>query len=193
MSGILETIKDQLEGCSDAVYQSISVHGHTCLLIYIPSIIDSKTLHESIALPLKTEAEAKLEWPNFLERLDQGIVFPIQYLKAFDLQKIVDMIVAGKVVLCIEDLPYVYYFEITQYQRSVTESQNELVVIGPQEAFIEDIETNLSLIRHKIKHPDLKTIHYTIGKYTKTDVYVVYIEGLYKKKFLLRLNRNLMK
>lgn len=54
---------------------------------------------------------------EFLERLDQGVVFPIHYLKAFDLQKIVDMIVAGKVVLCIEDLPYVYYFEITQYQK----------------------------------------------------------------------------
>lgn len=192
MSGILETIKDQLEGCSDAVYQSISVHGHTCLLIFLPSIIDSKTLHESIALPLITEAEAKLEWPDFLERLDQGVVFPIPYLKAFDLQKIVDLIVAGKVVLCIEDLPYVYYFEITQYQkRSVTESQNELVVIGPQEAFIEDIETNLSMLRHKIKHPDLKTVHYSIGKYTKTDVYVVYIEGLYKKEVLAEIKQKL--
>lgn len=128
---------------------------------------------------------------GFLERLDRGAVFPIPYLKEFDINKAVDLIVAGKVVLYFEELPYVYYFEITQYQkRSVTESQNELVVIGPQEAFIEDIETNLSLLRHKIKHPDLKTIHYTIGKYTKTDVYVVYIEGLYKKKFLLKLKSN---
>jgi spore germination protein len=192
MSGILETIKEQLEGCSDAVYQSISVHGHSCFLIYISSIIDSKTLHESIAFPLKTEADAKLEWSNFLERLDQGVVFPIPYLKAFDLQKIVDLIVAGKVVLCIEDLPYVHYFEITQYsKRSVTESQNELVVIGPQEAFIEDIESNLSMLRHKIKHPDLKTVHFIIGKYTKTDVYVVYIEGLYKKEVLAEIEQQL--
>lgn len=117
MSGILETIKDQLVGSSDTVYQNISVHGHTCQLIYLPSIIDSKTLHESIALPLITEANAKLEWPDFLERLDQGVVFPISYFKMYDLQKIVDLIVAGKVVLYIEDLPYVYYFEITQYQK----------------------------------------------------------------------------
>lgn len=129
---------------------------------------------------------------GFLERLDRGAVFPIPYLKEFDINKAVDLIVAGKVVLYFEELPYVYYFEITQYQkRSVTESQNELVVIGPQEAFIEDIETNLSLLRHKIKHPDLKTIHYTIGKYTKTDVYVVYIEGLYKKEVLTEIEKQL--
>lgn len=65
MSGILETIKEQLEGCSDAVYQSISVHGHSCLLIYIPSIIDSKTLHESIALPLKKKQKQSWNGRNF--------------------------------------------------------------------------------------------------------------------------------
>jgi spore germination protein len=192
MSGILETIKEQLTGCSDAVYQSVRLHGQPCLLIYIPSIIDSTSLHEDIALPLKSEEKAMLNWSDFLERLEQGTVFPIPSLKSFDLNKTVDLIVAGKAVLCIEGLPYVYYFEITLYQkRAVTESQNELVVIGPQEAFIEDIGTNLSLLRHKIKHPDLKTVHYTIGKYTKTDVYVVYIEGICKEEILAEIDQKL--
>lgn len=192
MSKILETIKEQLAGCSDAVYQSLLIHGHSCLLIYIPSIVDSQSLHENIALPLKNEANTEGDGPGFLERLDQGTVFTIPYIKSFDLKKTVDLIVAGKAVLCIEELPYVYYFEITQYQkRAVSESQNELVVIGPQEAFIEDVETNLSLLRHKIKHPDLKTVRYTIGKYTKTDVYVVYIEGLCKKEVLAQIEQGL--
>lgn len=192
MSGIIETIKEQLEGSSDAVFQSIRLHGHSCHLIYIPFIVNSLSLHKDIALPLRNEANSEHKWSDFLERLDRGAVFPIPYLKEFDINKAVDLIVAGKVVLCFEELPYVYYFEITQYQkRSVTESQNELVVIGPQEAFIEDIETNLSLLRHKIKHPDLKTIQYTIGKYTKTDVYVVYIEGLYKKEVLAEIEKQL--
>lgn len=85
-----------------------------------------------------------------------------------------------------------YYFEIAHYQkRAVSESQNELVVIGPQEAFIEDIQTNLSLLRHKIKHADLKTKHFAIGKYTKTDVYLVYLEGLCKPKILAEMEQKL--
>ncbi|MDH6477963.1 spore germination protein [Paenibacillus sp. PastH-2] len=48
--------------------------------------------------------------------------------------------------------------------RAVSESQNELVVIGPQEALIEDVATNLSLLRHKIKHADLKTKHFFISE-----------------------------
>lgn len=193
-ASILENIKEQLTGCSDAVYQSIIVYGHTCMLVYIPSIVDTLSLQEFVSSPLKSEANSEPDWPNFLERLDRGSAFAIPYIKVFDSDRAVELIVSGNPVLCIEGLPYLYYFEIAHYQkRSVSESQNELVVIGPQEAFIEDIDTNLSLLRHKIKHADLKTKHFSIGKYTKTDVYVVYIEGLYKPELLASIEDTLRK
>ncbi|KHL97236.1 spore gernimation protein GerA [Paenibacillus sp. IHB B 3415] len=189
---ILELIKEQLTDCSDAVYQSIHVHGHACMLIYIPAIVDMLSLQEFVASPLKSEANSEPDWPQFMEHLDRGSAFVIPYMKAFHPDRAVELIVSGNPVLCIEGLPYVYYFEITQYQkRAVSESQNELVVIGPQEAFIEDVQTNLSLLRHKIKHADLKTKHFSIGRYTKTDVYLVYIEGLCKPEILAEMEEKL--
>ncbi|CAH1191355.1 Spore germination protein A1 [Paenibacillus auburnensis] len=185
---ILDGIQEQLAGCSDAVYQSINVYGHSCMLIYIPSIVDTLSLQEFVSTPLKSEANSEPDWPRFLERLDYGSAFAIPYIKVYDLDRAVELAVSGNAVLYIEGLPYLYYFEITHYQkRAVSESQNELVVIGPQEAFIEDVATNLSLLRHKIKHADLKTKHFSIGKYTKTDVYLVYIEGLYKPEILAEI------
>ncbi|NQX44152.1 spore germination protein [Paenibacillus tritici] len=189
---MLELIKEQLTDCSDAVYQSINVYGHSCMLIYIPSIVDTLSLQEFVATPLKAEANAKPNWPEFMERLDHGSAFAIPYIKAYHPDRVVDLIVGGNPILSIEGLPYVYYFEIAHYQkRAVSESQNELVVIGPQEAFIEDIQTNLSLLRHKIKHADLKTRHFSIGKYTKTDVYLVYLEGLCKPEILAEMQQKL--
>ncbi|MEK3671622.1 spore germination protein [Paenibacillus sp. FSL R10-2771] len=189
---ILELIKEQLTDCSDAVYQSIHVYGHACMLIYIPAIVDMLSLQEFVASPLKSEANSEPDWLQFMERLDRGSAFAIPYMKAFHPDRAVELIVSGNPVLCIEGLPYVYYFEITQYQkRAVSESQNELVVIGPQEAFIEDVQTNLSLLRHKIKHADLKTKHFSIGRYTKTDVYLVYIEGLCKPEILAEMEEKL--
>ncbi|WP_342422766.1 spore germination protein [Paenibacillus sp. FSL E2-0178] len=189
---ILELIKEQLTDCSDAVYQSIHVYGHSCMLIYIPAIVDMLSLQEFVSSPLKSEANSEPAWPQFMERLDRGSAFAIPYMKAFHPDRAVELIVSGNPVLCIEGLPYVYYFEITQYQkRAVSESQNELVVIGPQEAFIEDVQTNLSLLRHKIKHADLKTKHFSIGRYTKTDVYLVYIEGLCKPEILAEMEEKL--
>ncbi|ETT63103.1 GerA spore germination protein [Paenibacillus sp. FSL R7-277] len=189
---MLELIKEQLTDCSDAVYQSINVYGHSCMLIYIPSIVDTLSLQEFVATPLRAEANAEPHWADFMERLDHGSAFAIPYIKAYHPGRVVELIVSGNPVLSIAGLPYVYYFEIAHYQkRAVSESQNELVVIGPQEAFIEDIQTNLSLLRHKIKHADLKTKHFAIGKYTKTDVYLVYLEGLCKPEILAEMEQKL--
>ncbi|WP_379127157.1 spore germination protein [Paenibacillus sp. sgz500958] len=192
MDQILDNIHMQLENCEDAVYQTFRVHGRSCVLIYIPSIVDIVKLDDSIALPIKEEANSENDWPGFMKQVDGGTAFSIPYDKVMDLGQVANLVVAGNAVLCMEDQPFTYYFKITRYEkRAVSESQNELVVIGPQEAFIEDIETNLSLLRHKIKHPDLKTKHFSIGKYTKTDVYVVYIEGLPKPGIIDEIERKL--
>ncbi|WP_340023349.1 spore germination protein [Paenibacillus sp. FSL K6-1096] len=189
---ILQLVREQLTDCSDAVYQSIRIYGHLCMLVYIPSIVDMHNLQEFITTPLKSESDSKRDWPDFIERLELGSAFAVPYMKSYHPERAAERIVSGNPVLCIEGLPYVYYFDIVRYQkRAVSESQNELVVIGPQEAFIEDIHTNLSLLRHKIKHPGLKTKHFTVGKYTKTDIYLVYIEGLCKPEILSELEEKL--
>lgn len=98
---------------------------------------------------------------------------------------LVDDIVIGNAALHVEGMSGMIIFSIQNYQkRSVPESTNEVVVVGPQEAFIEDINVNMSLLRHKIKHPDFKMIKFTIGKYTKTEVFVIYIQGLCKPDIL---------
>ncbi|WP_150275937.1 spore germination protein [Paenibacillus tepidiphilus] len=189
---ILDRIKEELAGCSDAVYQSINLYGHACALIYIPSIVDMICLQQYVTLPLKNEANGEPDWGRFLERLDHGSAFAIPYFKVVETGRAVELVVSGNALLCLEDLPYIYQFGLTQYsKRSVSESQNELVVVGPQEAFIEDVNTNLSLLRHIIKHSDFKTMHFTIGEYTKTDVYLVYIEGLYEPAILEEISRKL--
>lgn len=188
----LELLKRRLTGCSDAVYQSISIQGHSCILIYIPNIIDMMSLQQYIAAPLKSASNAETGWAHILERMDRGSAFAIPYYKLYHPEEAAERVVSGNVVLCIDELPFSYYFDIRQYQkRSVTESQNELVVVGPQEAFIEDVHTNLSLLRHKIKHADLKTKQYTVGRYTKTDIIVVYIDGLYKPEVLTEIENHL--
>ncbi len=48
---------------------------------------------------------------------------------------------------------------------------------GPQEAFNETLRTNTSLIRRKIKHENLRIESVVVGKFTKTEVNVVYIKG----------------
>lgn len=63
-------------------------------------------------------------------------------------------------------------------RRSVQEPQTEAVIRGPREGFTESLRINTALIRFKIKTEKLKLIDMVIGKVTKTDVAIAYIENI---------------
>ncbi len=77
--------------------------------------------------------------------------------------------------------------------REVSEPVTESVIRGPREAFTETMRTNTALIRRKIKDPNLWVKSRIIGKYTKTDVSIMYINGIANdkvvKEVLTRLDR----
>lgn len=63
-------------------------------------------------------------------------------------------------------------------KRSVAEPETESVVRGPREGFTENFRTNTSLLRRKIKSPQLRMEHMTIGRKTLTNVCIAYLEGV---------------
>ena len=68
--------------------------------------------------------------------------------------------------------------------RSIAEPPTSMVMRGPREGFVEDMKVNLTLLRKRLKTPNLKTINITVGKYTNTAVAVCYIEGIAQQRIV---------
>ncbi len=62
--------------------------------------------------------------------------------------------------------------------RSIAEPPTSMVMRGPREGFVEDLKVNITLLRKRLKTPNLKIINITVGKYTNTAVAVCYIDGI---------------
>jgi spore germination protein KA len=62
--------------------------------------------------------------------------------------------------------------------RGVTETSTQSVIRGPKEAFSESIRTNTALIRRKVKSPKLWLEEIIIGEVTKTEVGIMFINGI---------------
>lgn len=179
----INLIKIQFKDISDIVYKSFHIYNHSCVIAYIPSIVDNDVLRDYITRNLVNEKTSN--WSNFVISLNKGEAFNIPYEQVKSANEAASLITCGNVILIFDDHPTMYAFNIVRYStRTVTESQNEMVIIGPQEAFIEDIQINLSLLRHRIKHTDLKVREYQVGKYTKSKIYIIFVEGLYKPEVL---------
>ncbi|WP_158735293.1 spore germination protein [Alteribacillus sp. YIM 98480] len=63
-------------------------------------------------------------------------------------------------------------------QREVSIPETEFSVIGPQEAFVEKLETNIFLIRKRLPIEDLRIRKLKIGTLSSTETAVFYIDGI---------------
>ncbi|WP_394233909.1 spore germination protein [Niallia oryzisoli] len=75
--------------------------------------------------------------------------------------------------------------------RSVTEPQTEQVVRGPRDGFTESIRTNTALVRRRIRDPQLRIEGMQIGKKSKTDINIVYLEGTVKEGLVKEVKKRL--
>ncbi len=62
--------------------------------------------------------------------------------------------------------------------RDVTEPANEPAIRGPRESFVETSQVNTSMLRRKIYNKDLTFETITLGKTSKTKVYISYIKEI---------------
>lgn len=77
--------------------------------------------------------------------------------------------------------------------RAIDKPNFEPSILGPQEAFVEDVNTNLGLLRRRLKSPRFKQEEVRVGSLTVSIVEVLYVEGVTKDAILeevrTRLNR----
>lgn len=85
----------------------------------------------------------------------------------------------GNCVLFVDTLNLAFDIEIKGFQqRSIDKPDNEIVIKGPHEAFVENIRTNTSLIRRIINNENLIIENLEVGKVTKTRCAVCYMQNI---------------
>lgn len=93
--------------------------------------------------------------------------------------EIVSGINSGNCALFIDTLNIAFNIDVKGFkQRSVDTPQNEIVIKGPHEAFVENIRTNTSLLRRIINNESLIIQNVNIGNVTKTKCALCYIKDI---------------
>ncbi|MED0960002.1 spore germination protein [Bacillus paramycoides] len=101
-----------------------------------------------------------------------------------DLQKIEDMVLKGHAIIQLnqQDQKCMLANIAIDNYRAPTPPLNESTVIGPQEGFVEDIDTNINLVRKRLPVLDLQTKEMIIGEFSKTKVVMMYLDNLAEKE-----------
>ncbi|WP_176391878.1 spore germination protein [Marininema halotolerans] len=161
----------------DFVYSSYPDMLRPYSISYYRTLVNHKTLHEVI-LPI-------LEKAKFYNDETLRKAMPVEEVElTHDVKKAREKLLQGYVLVLLEkgSQAGVLIPAPIKIGRSVTTPEVEFTVLGPKEAFVESLDTNLGLVRHRLPITDLQVHHFEVGANSKTNVAVLYIEGIANQK-----------
>lgn len=170
---LIENIKSSNGGIS---IRKLSTMQHdTIYVLYIKQITDRNMVSEYIIKPLLEHLSDSKITINYIA---ESIIYSDDITIECDENNIIDNVLNGKsVILLNSESNYIVSNTTKVEKRGIQVPEMQYTIRGPRDAFIENIDSNLSLVRYRLKNPDFKVEMLKVGKNTKTNVAMVYIGG----------------
>lgn len=199
----IQIIKDSLGESSDIIIREINIGKDGSIkaaIIYTDGLTDTPSLQniimETLMLDTKgTELQEKISPEQNLISVLKDFAMKVGDIKDLtDFDVLFTGLLSGDTVILIDGYKQGLIISNRHWvDRGVTEASSQMVVRGPRESFSENLRVNTALVRRKIKDPNLWMESKIIGIRTKTNVAVMYMNGIANDKIVkevcLRLDK----
>lgn len=165
------------------------------LLFYFPAMIDKKELMDRILPRLEgivTSEFFTLE--DNVDKLKSLELFFVPLKTSEDIGEMITNVCSGKVMVYFQKEKKLFEVDISNPpQRAPEESGTEVSIRGPKDGFIEEIGTNLALIRKRLMTNTLLNEQLVIGKRSKTKVSLIYMKDIIDPEIIKEVKKRLKK
>lgn len=199
----IQMIKTSLGKSSDIIIREIPIGKDGTIkagIIYTDGLTDTPSLQnfilETLMLDVKgIELQRKVTPEKNLISVLKDFAMTVGEIKDLtEFDVLFTGLLSGDTVILIDGYAQGLIISNKQWvERGVTEPTSQTVVRGPREGFSENLRINTALVRRKIKDPNLWMESKVIGKLTKTNVAMMYINGIVNDKIVeevrLRLDK----
>ena len=163
---------------------------YKAFILYIDGMVDSQILNDFVLKPLMlknkfcnnetskiiVQKEKKSNIANFI----QDCLIPQNNIKQqSSFKDIFSGVNSGNCALFVDTLSVGFDIDVKGFkQRSISKPENEIVIKGPHEAFVENIRTNTTLLRRFTNNENLIIENTKVGKITQTNCAICYIKDI---------------
>ncbi|MDR7072860.1 spore germination protein [Fictibacillus barbaricus] len=181
----LDLLKQATAKIDDAeIVQRQTNNGATFSLVYIQTLIDKERLNEAIIQPL-------------LQSEDQAFIQCIStcsVLRIHSMEEAKECMLFGAVLIHDQGNNEWWAAKLENpLSRAIENSETETIVYGPKDSFTERIEQNVFMIRRRLPVIELKVEKFQVGSNTKTQVQMLYMDGIANPDIVEIARKNISK
>lgn len=179
------TVIQQITGDStDIIIRLLKMGIHNeirAAIVYIAGLVDEQAINDFLLEPMinNPHLQEKLTQKTTLETIaEEGITLSNIKLLS-DWNTLLSSFMSGETIILVDGLNSVLSASAKGGEkRSIQEPSTQQSVRGSRESFTESLGTNTAMVRRIVKSPDLWIESMKIGKVTKTDVAIMYLNGI---------------
>ncbi|REE80227.1 GerA spore germination protein [Paenibacillus taihuensis] len=169
-----EWLLDAVRPCGDVEVHSLSYELEDRMdreqieVLYCTNMVDTQ-LMQKLLHPEGLGVRIDPEQSPFIQSLDPGV----------EGKQLFNQLFAGYIIVWKPSNGQFYAMDCTQPpSRSPEESTLELSIKGPRDGFVEEIDTNLALIRKRLRTPKMHAEWFTVGSESQTRLCLISVDGV---------------
>lgn len=189
---IIKQLKEETNNLSDIIYREKYIGKNRIYIIYNEPLTSSNNISDFIMRSLNTISNFKKK-----DNLFNIIKNDISNFKVKELDNYNDICLylhRGFTIILVNDNDKCLALETkADLYRSIETPEEENTIRGAKDSFTESYQTNIGLIKRRIKTNDLWIDTMNIGKYTDTQIGIVYVNNIAKPKLVKMVKERLNK
>ena len=164
-------------------------------IVFVNGMIDKNSIHSQIIKPIiEAELDDTLDINQLLNAVSKEVISAASVQQNSGLEYIIQGLLSGNTILFVKEFDKAVIIDTSDWdKRPITEPETEKTVTGPREGFTENIGTNMTLLRRKLKTRNLKYEFKELGTETKTKICICYLDSIVDKKIVEEVNKRLKK
>ncbi len=188
----LVKIRQDLDGTNDLVVRRFLLEDNDAVLVCMEGMVNIQVVAQGVLNPvLNSKPDTREPAAQFAFLRDQ--VLAMTELVQFEtLEELYGFAMSGFAVLLVDGVAAGLAVGVQGFNfRSISEPSTEVLQRGSREGFVEVLRINVSMIRRRMKTPDLRFELMKVGKKSKTDVCLCYMKSAVSEEILRNVRERL--
>ncbi|OLN21439.1 spore germination protein [Domibacillus antri] len=199
LSANLDVIKQKTGNSSDIVFRTLKMGRHSeikAAVVYVKGMVDSQAIHDFLieSMMNNRDLHEKLIREKTMAVITEEVVAFGGIKPVSGLDELLSSLMSGETAILVDGISEALIASTRAGdKRSIQEPTTQLAIRGSKESFIESSETNIAMVRRIINNPNLWVESMKLGKVTKTDVSIMYVNGIAKDEIIKEVRQRLKK
>lgn len=181
MENYVKKLEKKFKLNGDYIFKKIKIGRKTVYLVFNEVLTSSDYVNDFILKRL-TKVKAK-DLANLMN------ILPDANMKEIKKEEAIDYMHKGYIIIFTQNI--IAIEAKASLDRGVSAIEGELSIKGPKDAFSENFNTNLGLIRRRIKSANLIAEREEVGKSTKTSIGILYMSDIVNDDLLQQVKNKL--